>query len=371
MNKNLLVCNIDLQNIVGYNSSEFFKRIKHLEQMRTTISDESFSYFITSEYELNRLKQLHAGIKTGKIDFLDANGKKSQYIFALNINKRIINWLYNSTSKDLEKQLIAWMAVLYFLDPDHRDLLDNQFHRKLLNKAKKLIQDRFSKYFIVTLSKNGIFQPKRNYYLSSEEIRLKYLELCTDYYGHLPSYPLDNPCGFAYRTDEFGVIGPRINFEYSFMYERDWNTIVLEGIPDKLNRAESQPTLIKDWKEVITKHEIHAHHVYDHYNEVPIKEYMAQKEGFVYLLSNDFYRESLYKIGYTTRNVEDRVNELYTTGVPTPFNVEFILPVNNIRKVEQAIHYELQKNRINKEREFFVGDKDLFIKTIKGFENLR
>lgn len=373
MSNELIVCNTDLHNTFGTDNSKFFNRIKHLKQMRTMPSAESFSYFITSDFELNRLKELQLGIKTGKIDFIDTSGRKSEYVFALDISKRIVDWLYNSSPKELEKQLVAWIAIMYFLDPDHRPVLDDQLHKRLLNNAKKLIQQRFTKYFNVTLSSDGIFKLGKKEFLDSNQVRLKYTQLCMEYFGKPPCYPLDNPWGFPSRTDhyEYGVIGARINFGYSFMFERDWNTIVLEGIRDTLDRAESTPHLIKDWKEVITKHEIHAHHIYDRYNEIPIKEYMTQKEGFVYLLSNVFYKDNLYKIGYTTRNVEDRVNELYTTGVPVQFDVEFRLPVNNLYKVEKAIHHKLKKHRINDEREFFLGEKDLFIKTIREYENLR
>lgn len=64
---------------------------------------------------------------------------------------------------------------------------------------------------------------------------------------------------------------------------------------------------------------------------------------------DDDYRDNLYKIGYTTQNLENRVNELYTTDVPVQFDVEFWLPVNNLRKVEEAVHHKLKKNRINNE----------------------
>ena len=373
MNNQLIVCNTDLHNTFGADSSKFFDRIKHLKQMRTMPSSECFSYFITSDFELDRLKNLQLGIKTGKIDFIETSGRKSQYVFALDISKRIVDWLYYSSPSELEKQLVAWIAIMYFLDPDHRPVLDHQLHKRLLTKAKKLIQQRFTKYFNVTLSSDGIFKLGKKEFIDSNQVRLKYTELCMDYFGKPPCYPLDNPWGFPDLIDHFGygVLGAKINFNYSFMFERDWDEIVIRGIPDDLNRSESEPHLIKDWKEVITKHEIKAHHVYDRYNEIPVEEYITQKEGFVYVLSNVCFKDNLYKIGYTTREIEDRVNELYTTGVPAQFDVEFMLPVNNLRKVEEAIHHKLRKYRVNNEREFFHGGKDFFIKTIKEFENLR
>ena len=43
-------------------------------------------------------------------------------------------------------------------------------------------------------------------------------------------------------------------------------------------------------------------------------------EGTVYVLSNPAM-PVMVKIGKTTRNVEFRLSDLYSTGVPLPFNV--------------------------------------------------
>lgn len=372
MKNNLVVCNIDLHNTFGSNSNLFFDRIKHLEQMRTRDSDESFSFFITSEYEYNQLKQLQLGIKTGKIDFIDyGGGTTSRYVFAMDINKRIVEWLYNASPSVLEKQLIAWMACMHFLNPEKQELLDQQFHQRLLGKAKKLIRDIFPKHFQVILNDSGNYQRDENVRMNANDIDRKYSAICVDYYGEHPCYPLKNPWGYPRRTDEFGVVGTKLNFTYSFMYDRDWKTIVQSGIRDDLQRAESTPNLIQDWKKVITKHEIHAHHVYKHSDGSALEDYRAHTEGLIYLLSNKAFTKGMYKIGYTTRAIEDRVNELYTTGVPCPFDIEFVLDVNNLKKVETAIHTELAKYRFNMDREFFVGNKDLFIKKIREYQNLR
>lgn len=372
MKNNLLVCNIDLHNTFGSNSSLFFDRIKHLEQMRTAESDESFSFFITSEYEYNQLKQLQLGIKTGKIDFIDyGGGKTSRYIFALDINQRIVKWLYNISTSTLEKQLIAWMACMHFFNPEKQEILDRQFHQRLLGKAKKLIREIFPKYFKIILNDRGEYQRDGNVLITKGDVDRKYSAICVDYYGSPPCYPLNNPIGYPRGRDEFGIIGTKLNFTYSFMYDRDWKTIVQSGIRDNLQRAESTPNLIQDWKKVITKHEIHANHIYNHINGSVLEDYRAHTEGLIYLLSNEAFTKGMYKIGYTTRAIEDRVNELYTTGVPCPFDVEFVLNVNNLKKVETAIHSQLKQYRFNEDREFFVGTKDLFIKTICEHQNLR
>ena len=75
--------------------------------------------------------------------------------------------------------------------------------------------------------------------------------------------------------------------------------------------------------------------------------------GYIYCLSNRSYGNSVYKIGFTTKEPLERANQLYKTGVPTPFHVEESVYVHNYREKERTIHDLLQSHRINHGREFF------------------
>ena len=74
-------------------------------------------------------------------------------------------------------------------------------------------------------------------------------------------------------------------------------------------------------------------------------------EGYLYCLSNPSI-PSLLKIGMTTRTPEERCRELFTTGVATPFNIEFSRQVSNPGQKEKDIHKILENYRIPS-REFF------------------
>lgn len=81
------------------------------------------------------------------------------------------------------------------------------------------------------------------------------------------------------------------------------------------------------------------------------------RKGYVYVLSNPSM-PGLYKIGLTTRTVEERMKELGSqAGVPTPFVevVSFLVP--NCHKAEALLHAELNEHRIEN-KEFFKTDKD-------------
>ncbi|MFA7369348.1 MAG: GIY-YIG nuclease family protein [Kiritimatiellales bacterium] len=77
--------------------------------------------------------------------------------------------------------------------------------------------------------------------------------------------------------------------------------------------------------------------------------------GYVYVLSNPTM-PGLLKIGYTDREVDERVEELNSTGVPVPFEVEAIFGSPNAYEDEQAIHSMLAQHRLANNREFFSVD---------------
>ena len=77
--------------------------------------------------------------------------------------------------------------------------------------------------------------------------------------------------------------------------------------------------------------------------------------GIVYLLTNPVM-SGLVKIGMTAQeDIEKRMRELYTTGVPVPFECQFACKVNkgDCVKIEKALHAAFAPQRVNANREFF------------------
>ena len=77
--------------------------------------------------------------------------------------------------------------------------------------------------------------------------------------------------------------------------------------------------------------------------------------GIVYLLTNPVM-PGLVKIGMTTQEgIDKRMKELYTTGVPIPFECKFACKVkkSDCLKIEKALHKAFDPQRINQNREFF------------------
>ena len=79
--------------------------------------------------------------------------------------------------------------------------------------------------------------------------------------------------------------------------------------------------------------------------------------GFVYAFSNKSI-PGLYKIGRTQKHPYFRAQELYTTGVPAPFDIERFVVVWDCIAAELLIHDFLSDTRFNESREFFFCSKD-------------
>lgn len=82
---------------------------------------------------------------------------------------------------------------------------------------------------------------------------------------------------------------------------------------------------------------------------------LSNDYGIVYVLSNDAM-PGLLKIGKTSRHaLEARLRELYSTGVPLPFECVYACKVklSHMGELEKALHSAFAPQRINGNREFF------------------
>lgn len=85
----------------------------------------------------------------------------------------------------------------------------------------------------------------------------------------------------------------------------------------------------------------------------------------VYVLTNPAM-PGLVKIGYTAaEDATVRIAQLYSTGVPFPFKLEFAAKVTNPDEVERALHRAFAPSRLNPKREFFSIEADQAIAILK------
>lgn len=91
--------------------------------------------------------------------------------------------------------------------------------------------------------------------------------------------------------------------------------------------------------------------------------------SIVYVLTNPAM-PGLVKIGKTGNDcADDRIAQLYTSGVPFPFKLEFACRVPNPDEVERALHRAFAPQRVNPKREFFNIEPDQAIAILKLLDN--
>ena len=85
---------------------------------------------------------------------------------------------------------------------------------------------------------------------------------------------------------------------------------------------------------------------------------MVDSKGIVYVLTNAAM-PGLVKIGKTAqKDLNKRLEQLYGTGVPVPFECAFAGIVDDHSKVENAFHNAFGPYRYNPRREFFAIEPD-------------
>lgn len=100
-----------------------------------------------------------------------------------------------------------------------------------------------------------------------------------------------------------------------------------------------------------------------------ISQAQLTKSGHVYVISNiGSFGEGVFKIGMT-RRLEPllRVRELGDASVPFPFDVHMMISCDDAPSLENALHRELHKNRLNKtnpRKEFFRSDFDVIRRVV-------
>lgn len=94
---------------------------------------------------------------------------------------------------------------------------------------------------------------------------------------------------------------------------------------------------------------------------------MNDKYNIVYVLANESM-PNLIKIGKTQRrDLKARMSELYSTGVPLPFQCLWAGEVNDCTRIESILHNAFRDKRINPKREFFNIAPDQVIPLLKEF----
>ncbi len=90
-------------------------------------------------------------------------------------------------------------------------------------------------------------------------------------------------------------------------------------------------------------------------------------KGFLYVAENSSMA-GLLKIGRTEKIPTARLAELFTTGVPEPFEISYYALVKDSKNSELAVHDLLSRYRYKKNREFFAIGVSAAVRAIRAIE---
>jgi hypothetical protein len=98
-----------------------------------------------------------------------------------------------------------------------------------------------------------------------------------------------------------------------------------------------------------------------------VPEDLLKETGCVYILSSGVFTAQgrrIVKIGFTTQELQTRINQLYTTGSPFKFEVIKSYVVQNYVELEHALHKLLAPYRLSNAREFFSDEVLDFVDSV-------
>jgi len=101
-----------------------------------------------------------------------------------------------------------------------------------------------------------------------------------------------------------------------------------------------------------------------------IRNSKKENKGFVYILTNDAFKDDWIKIGMTSKEVDLRSKQLDNTAVPLPFKVYATCKTEKFKELEKFIHRNLEDSRIRANREFFNVSPDKVLKIFRDFKDL-
>jgi len=142
VNKNyIVICNVNIHKKTKLSRTKFLERVKNVKEIRCW-EDESFaSYYITSDSEFKNLKVFYDLVNEGV--FPDKSNFRT--IFAIAINPNLYDWFKNNSFHVIERQVIFWMASIYFFDPDKRkNVFDVQFYPPVIDEIKSILENVYT-----------------------------------------------------------------------------------------------------------------------------------------------------------------------------------------------------------------------------------
>jgi hypothetical protein len=92
---------------------------------------------------------------------------------------------------------------------------------------------------------------------------------------------------------------------------------------------------------------------------------LRKVRGWIYVLTHP-NMPGILKVGQSSHDPSNRASELYTTGLPNPFDIEYVGIFENYVDLERSVHSFLGRYRANNRREFFAVDLHVAVSAIRS-----
>jgi T5orf172 domain len=305
-----IIVNPHLHENIEKTRNKFLERVSCVKAIRTNrgMHEEGLTLYIHSLSTFNLYRYIKNAIDKGDFSGLDSYYEKKH--FGIEISDKLFSWFKNNELDTIERQVICWLSLLFWLDPSKREVMDDQLYTPIAEEVRKVYSTHFEGK---TISDDLV--PKEHY---NEQERF-YHRVCLDYYGSLPPEIL-NPPHYAvfdlqkdirkmwWFHDEFDIRLERFYFCYD-----DWQRIVIDRKEDDLIRAESSEDIWSKWKHQFSSFDENKSNVYSLFSKEVAK-------GYVYVIKQ--MEENLYKIGYTKNSdITKRLSQLQTAN---PYRLEIV-----------------------------------------------
>lgn len=370
-NDYIVICNVNIHKKTKLSRAEFLERVKNVKEIRCRKEKKFASYYITSIEEFKNLKLFYDIINQGTFP----NDDYYQHLFALAINPKLYEWFRSTSFHLIERQIIFWMASIYFFVPEKRKkIYDVQFYDPIIEEIKKILNNCYSKLAPVkTKWEDEIISSydldKSKFEFNPEEL---YFQASNKFLGLDPPEFLSNPFGYSDHIGEWGIAKYNFTFIKAYFSDSDWSEIVVHNNENEsLVRAESKKDLWYKWKHTFSMFEISKKNIYSFYlfgdsrfNNVSLtpKDDINKNSGYVYLMRNPIFEKNIFKIGLTRKNVEKRARGLSNTSVPDQFYTICEWYVEDCVLAERRMKDALSQFIVDPKREFFkLNHKDAIV----------
>lgn len=328
-----IVTNPNVHADIGESRQAFLKRVRHVRYGRTNSTygaEEFLTTYIHSPETYAAWSAARDLIRNG--DFRHWNERFKVRHFAIAIAQPLAQWIANNEPDLLIRQMALWLAAKDALHPDREGIMKEQLYPQYF----QLVSELKRRHFPSPLDLDA----------QDEEIIGRYAAACRAEYGSSPPIVLAYPLYLGWRHMKAWGVKDRTAFaedSFDFTAQRlflnhgDWEHTVLGDAEDDMRRTESDDgSLWSAWVHQFANYERTRHHIYR-----PLVQTTTPARGVVYLLEQ--IGSQLYKIGFTTEDVERRVTSLQT-GNGQRLKVVGSFACSG-RSTEQSLHRRFAERR--------------------------